>query len=78
MSTNEIKYPRHSPHSKVERALAKTAKDGQPHKLLEMAQSTAEQTARAYNVDGASWELGYRLEVGVDGPVSVLYARWVG
>ena len=79
MSANEIKYPRHSPHSKVERALRGIAKDGQPHRLLEMGQSTAEQTARSYNVEGASWELGYRLEAGSDGtPVSVLYARWIG
>lgn len=78
MSTSDIKVPRHSAHSRVEKALAKTAKDGQWYKLLDMGSSTAEQTARAYNVEGASWELGYKLENGPSGPVSALYARWVG
>lgn len=59
MSQNDIKIPRHSHHSKVEKALATTPWDGEWHQLLEMGPSSAEQTARAYNVDGASWILGY-------------------
>lgn len=65
MSTqSDIKVPRHSPHSKVEQALKSVPHDGNWHKILDMGASTAEQTARAYNVEGASWILGYTNEDG--------------
>lgn len=69
----DIKIPRHSHHSKVEKALASTPWDGEWHKLLDMGPSSAEQTARAYNVDGASWILGYTNDEAGEG--SVLWAK---
>lgn len=75
---SDIKVPRHSDHSKVEKALAIASTDGQWHKILTMGMSTAEQTARAYNVPGGQWELGYTH--GADGqkPISHLWVRWIG
>lgn len=80
MSTpTDIKVPRHSGHSKVEKKLGVTPHDGAWHRLVEMGPSSAEQTARAYNVEGASWELGYTVEANPQADiVSVLWARWVG
>jgi hypothetical protein len=78
MALDQIKVPRHSPHSRVERGLKKTPQDGAWHQIAQMGLSSAEQTARAYNVPGGRWELGYTL--GVDGGVEVsyLWAKWVG
>lgn len=76
--SDEIKVPHRSPQSRVERALAKTPRDGSWHKLLTMGLTTAEQTARSYNVEGASWELGYSVGTENGSVVSVLWARWDG
>lgn len=75
----DIKWPRHSSHSKVEKALKNTPRDGAVHQIAEMGPSSAEQTARAYNVPGASWLLGYTAGVNGSGEiVSYLWAKWVG
>lgn len=75
---SDIKVPRHSPHSKVEKALKITPMDGNWHKILTMGQTSAEQTARAYNVPGANWQLGYDHGYEDGDIVSYLYAKWVG
>lgn len=75
---NDVKVPRHSKHSKVERALANVLPDGKWHKILTMGLTSAEQTARAYNVPGAKWEMGYTHGSEGDDVVSYLWARWVG
>lgn len=75
----DIKWPKHSPHSKVEKALRSIPRDGDIHFVAEMGPSSAEQTARAYNVEGGSWLLGYTAGVNGGGDiVSYLWAKWVG
>lgn len=77
--SSTIKVPRRSPKSRVETALAKAPKDGQFHVIVpSMGMTSAEQTARAYNVPGCRWELGYDYAKNTDGIFSVLYARWIG
>lgn len=75
---SDIKWPRHSPHSKVEKALKNTPRDGNVHYVTVMGPSSAEQTARAYNVDGSRWLLGYTAGVENGDIVSYLWAKWVG
>lgn len=75
----DIKWPKHSPHSRVERALVKTPQDGAVHLIATMGPSSAEQTARSYNVPGGRWVLGYSTGVSGDGDIeSYLWAKWVG
>lgn len=75
----DIKWPKHSPHSKVEKALKATPRDGGVYQIAEMGPSSAEQTARAYNIDGGGWLLGYTAGVNGSGEiVSYLWAKWVG
>jgi hypothetical protein len=76
--SDDIKVPRRSNQSRVERALTKTPQDGDWHKLLDMGLTTAEQTARSYNVPGGAWELGYRHSANNGEIRSELWARWVG
>lgn len=74
---DKIKVPRRQHNSRVEKAIAKASRDGQWHKLLTMGFTSAEQTARGYNVPGSNWEFGYTHDT-VDGNlVSVLWVRWV-
>jgi hypothetical protein len=75
---SDIKWPRHSPHSKVEKALKTVPRDGDVHLVTIMGPSSAEQTARAYNVDGGNWLLGYTSGVEGQEIVSYLWAKWVG
>lgn len=78
-SQTQIKVPRHAKHSPVEKALEVTAHDGKWHRIAEMGMTTAEQTARSYNVPGARWELGFTHETNSGGEiVSILWARWIG
>jgi hypothetical protein len=73
----QIKIPGRSGTSRVERALKKVPRDNDWHRVLEMAFTVAEQTARAYNVTGGEWEWGYTHETR-DGELgSVLWARSV-
>lgn len=73
-----IKWPGRADTSKVEKALKLVPKDGQPHRMLTMGFTVAEQTARSYNVDGGRWALGYTHEHNDQGDlVSVLWAKWV-
>lgn len=75
MDTDKIKVPLRQSKSRVERALFKVPRDGEWHRLLTMGFTSAEQTARGYNVPGGAWEFGYTHET-VDGNlVSVLWAR---
>lgn len=78
MSIEErIKVPRRSNSSRVEKALLKTPQDGNWHRLLDMGMTTAEQTARAYNVPGGAWEFGYLLDTDNSGEIiSALWVRW--
>lgn len=78
MNSQTPKVPRRSKTSRVERALAKTPRDGNQHRLLVMGATTAEQIARSYNVEGASWELAWSPGVEKGEIVSYLFARWVG
>lgn len=41
-----------------------------------MGFTTAEQTARGYNVPGGAWEFGYTHESADGEMVSVLWVRW--
>jgi hypothetical protein len=78
----KIKVPARSASSKVERALKKAARDGAWHILIrDMGMTSAEQTARAYNVPGGQWEFGYTHDSHSDGSgelVSTLWVRWIG
>lgn len=78
----KIKFPARSSSSKVERALRKVPRDGALHILIDnMGLTSAEQTARAYNVPGGQWEFGYTVDQHTDGSgelVSVLWVKWVG
>jgi hypothetical protein len=84
MASNEdrIKVPDRSKHSHVEKALAKAPRDGSWHILIQdMGMTSAEQTARGYNVTGAKWQFGYTLDNHSDGSseiVSTLWVRYVG
>lgn len=79
---SKIKVPTRSNASKVERAIRKAARDGAWHVLIDnMGMTSAEQTARAYNVPGGQWEFGHTVDHHTDGSgelVSVLWIRWVG
>lgn len=79
MDPSKIKVPQRAANSRVERALAKVPQDGQWHKLLDMGFTTAEQTARGYNVPGGKWEFGYTHDRNAGGDmISVLWAKWIG
>lgn len=74
--TQRIKIPTRSTWSRVEKALTKTPHDNQWHKILEMGLSSAEQTARSYNVEGGNWTLGYTHGTNTQGEVcSYLWAK---
>lgn len=79
---DKIKVPARSQSSKVEKAIRKAPKDGAWNTLIpNMGMTSAEQTARAYNVPGGQWEFGYTLDHHTDGSgelVSTLWARWIG
>lgn len=74
--TDKIKVPQRAQTSRVERALAKVARDGNWHRLLEMGFTSAEQTARGYNVPGGQWTFGYTHESKDGEMISVLWAKW--
>lgn len=74
---DRIKYPARASNSRVEKALAKNPKDGQPHRILEMGFTSAEQTARGYNVPGGQFQFGYTHESKDGEMISVLWAKWV-
>jgi hypothetical protein len=76
--SDKIKVPRRASGSRVDKALTATPRDGNWHRLLEMGQTSAEQTARGYNVPNGQWLFGYTLESKTDGDiVSVLWGKWV-
>lgn len=76
---DKIKWPGRARGSKVEKALVGVPKDGEPHRILTMGLTVAEQTARGYNVEGGRWIFGYTLENNDKGElVSVLWAKWDG
>ena len=75
---DNIKVPRRSGTSRVEKALKSASKDGKWFRILDMGFTVAEQTARGYNVPGGSWEFGYTHETRHGELGSVLWVRWVG
>lgn len=79
---DKIKVPARSSSSKVERSIRKAPQDGQWHTLIQnMGMTSAEQTARAYNVPGGQWIFGYTLDHHTDGSgelVSTLWTKWIG
>lgn len=79
---DKIKVPIRSTSSKVEKAIRKSSQDGAWHVLVQdMGMTTAEQTARQYNVPGGQYEFGYTVGNHSDGSgelVSTLWVRWVG
>lgn len=74
--TDKIKVPRKARDSRVAKALAKIPRDGEWHRLLDMGFTSAEQTARGFNVPGGQWEFGYTHESQDADMVSVLWVRW--
>lgn len=77
--TDKIKVPQRSHQSRVEKALAKVPRDGEWHRLLDMGFTSAEQTARGYNVPGGQWEFGYTHDRNdQDEMISVLWVKWNG
>lgn len=74
---DKIKYPSRATNSRVEKALAKVPKDGEPHRILTMGFTSAEQTARGYNVPGGQFLFGYTHETVNNELVSVLWAKWI-
>lgn len=77
--TDKIKVPKRATNSRVEKAISKTPRDGQWHRLLTMGLTSAEQTARGYNVPDGLWLYGYTLENNADGEViSVLWGKYDG
>ena len=75
--TDRIKVPRRQDRSsRVEKALAKTPRDGEWHRLLEMGFTSAEQTARGYNHQDAPWTYGYTHESKDGEMISVLWVKW--
>lgn len=76
--TDKIKIPQRKSDSRVEKALAVAPKDGTWSRLLTMGFTSAEQTARGYNVPGGNWEFGYTHETKGTDLVSVLWGRYVG
>jgi len=76
-NTNRIKVPGRASNSKVDKKLATVPRDGQWHELLEMGETTAEQTARSYNVPGGNFEFGYSVESKDGELVSILWVRSV-
>lgn len=79
---DKIKVPSRASNSRVEKALRKAARDGAWQVLIHnMGMTSAEQTARAYNVPGGQWEFGYTVDHHTDGSgelVSTLWVRWIG
>lgn len=76
---DKIKVPMRQHNSRIERALAKVDRDGDWHNILEMGFTSAEQTARGYNVPGGKWEFGYTHGQSDSGEiVSLLWVKWVG
>lgn len=76
---DKIKVPMRAHNSRIEKALAKVDKDGEWHRLIDMGFTSAEQTARGYNVPGGQWQFGYthdRTEAGE--LISVLWVKWDG
>ena len=74
-----IKVPLRATNSRIEKALAKVDKDGGWHRLITMGFTTAEQTARGYNVPGGQWSFGYTHDRNDTGEiVSVLWVKWDG
>lgn len=76
--TDKIKVPQRKADSRVEKALAVAVKDHEWHRLLNMGFTSAEQTARGYNVPGGTWEFGYTHENKDGELISVLWARYAG
>lgn len=74
---DKIKVPgRAAKSSRIEKALAKTPMDGEWHRLLDMGFTSAEQTARGYNIPGGQWVFGYTHESKEGDMISVLWAKW--
>jgi len=74
--TDKIKVPSRASTSRVEKALRTIPHDNQWHELLEMGFTVAEQTARAYNVPGGTYEFGYTHRNNAAGElISVLWVR---
>lgn len=74
--TDKIKVPQRKHDSRVEKALVAANRDGTWQRLLTMGFTTAEQTARGYNVPGGNWEFGYTHENKDGELVSVLWGRF--
>lgn len=74
--TDRIKVPMRQKNSRVEKALAKVPRDGDWHRILEMGFTSAEQTARGYNIPDSVWEFGYTHEAKDGDMISVLWVRW--
>lgn len=73
-----IKVPSRSSSSKVEKAINRAPRDGDWHVLLrDMGLSSAEQTARSYNVVGGLWLLGYTLDSHSDGSGELVSTLWI-
>jgi hypothetical protein len=74
---DKIKVPgRAAKNSRIVKALAKAPMDGEWHRLIEMGFTSAEQTARGYNVPGGQWVFGYTHESKEGEMISVLWAKW--
>lgn len=75
---DKIKVPKRQSNSRVERALVKVSRDGEWHRILDMGFTSAEQTARGYNIPDGQWSYGYTHELNKDGDmVSILWVKWV-
>lgn len=74
---DKIKVPSRTKDSKITRALSKIPLDGKWHRLMTMGFTSAEQTARGYNVPNGNWVYGYTHENSDSGElVSVLWVKW--
>lgn len=76
--TDKIKVPHRKADSRVEKAIGLAKRDGTWQRLLEMGFTSAEQTARGYNVPGGSWDFGYTHENKDGELISVLWGKYVG
>lgn len=74
--TDRIKVPHRAQNSRVEKALNKVPRDGEWFRLLEMGFTSAEQTARGYNIPSGQWQYGYTHESKDGEMISVLWVRW--
>ena len=77
---DRIKIPKRR-NTRLDREFLKITKDGQWQPLIpEMGVTSAEQTARAYNVPGGPWQFGYTVDMSTQTGelVSCLWVRWVG